>query len=223
MGTPLWSSSFAGAGSLRMDEGPPSADGGIFKELYTQLAAEPVVSRAWLFPSVVGEEEVEPVSTGDVVHYSVLVQTTQCSFARNAKAKAISEYRLTVQDVHSSFAKASSFPNHLPGDVKGVTVSPTGKWRCVLRSREDKGQEKQELEVWSHSALVCVVDLTDLHGKVMFDNDQFGHIRWSPCENFLTYCAEYVTSKEEKVCLVVRTMQIGLLTRLVLSCFCLFL
>jgi len=80
-----------------------------------------------------------------------------------------------------------------------MVVSPSGKWRCILRGRQSAaGKDLTEFEFWDRSALVAVVDVTELHGKVMLDNDQFGHLAWSPCETFVVYSAERTDSKVEK-------------------------
>lgn len=98
----------------------------------------------------------------------------------------------------AKFERLSVFPQVLGDDIVGVVVSPSGAWRCVLRNRMDDGKKKSEFEFWNRAALVSVVDVTDIHGKVMLDNDQFGHLAWSPCERFVAYSAEKLPSKAEK-------------------------
>jgi hypothetical protein len=204
------------------------AQRGIFEELYLQMAAEPTVDRAWLSPVVPAAPRTREVAAtareggggGDVRvratasegataddstqagehhSYSVVVQMTQRDFVRDANLTLLSEFEMADAGEQVTFARRSAFPQALPGDAKGVVVSPSGQWRCVLRSREDTGKKKSEFEFWDHVSLVAVLDVTDLHGTVMLSNDQLGHLVWSPCEKFVAYSAERTLTKEEKV------------------------
>ncbi len=202
-----------------MSARPQSRGGGgsggaasIFEELFQQIAAEPEVNTAWLSPVPKVDAPAHGCGAGAVGAFDVVVQSTQRDFARVAKTKLLTELRMTLASgpggasggdhgvVGVAFERRSLCPQPLGDDVQGLVVSPSGEWRSVLRARMDStsGKKKTEFEFWSRGALACVVDVTDLHGKVMLDNDQFGHLAWSPCERFVAYSAQRVTSKEEK-------------------------
>ena len=200
----------------------------VFDERFRQLAAEPEVSKVWLSfcktgagPTALpvgkrqnslgtgvpppGQEEEHAAAAAAAAEtcetrcYDVIVQTSQRDFVRDKKTKILSEFRLTdTADGSATFERRSVFPQPLGGDVVGVVLSPSGAWRCVLRNRIDDGKTKSEFEFWNRAALVSVVDVTDIHGKVMLDNDQFGHLVWSPCERFVAYSAEKLLTKAEK-------------------------
>ena len=190
---------------------------GIFEELYQQIAAEPVVNTAWLSEDDVatkkrlshalkdGNDDNDndgntlDRSSRSAFSYNIIVQTTQRDFSRDTKTKLLTELRMVDDGSRVEFERRSVFPQALGDDVKDMAVSPSGTLRCILRDRVSaEGKKKTEFEFWSHVALVCAVDVTDLHGKVMLRNDQFGHITWSADECFVAYCAERIHSKAEK-------------------------
>ena len=141
-------------------------------------------------------------SSESLSKYRLVVQSSQANFDRDSKSKLLTELEMRDDGEKVTFSRLTVFPQHLFGDVVGMSISPSGQWKCLLRSRADStggGKKKTEFEFWNQAALVAVVDVTDMHGKAMIANDQFGHLAWSPCEQFVTYCAEKVLSKAEKV------------------------
>jgi len=174
----------------------------VFEERFLQMASEPNVDCAWLSedkqPHVPlnGNRQLTNENPAEIdaqiATYTLIVQKTQRDFGREAKNKLITEYQMTDDGKKVGFSRRSFFPQQMYGDVKGVQVSPSGNFKCILRERfqVDTKKTHTEFEFWNNAALIVSVDVTDKHGKVMFNNDQFGHFTWSPCESFVSYAAQ---------------------------------
>lgn len=77
--------------------------------------------------------------------------------------------------------------------------SYNGFCRAVVRKCVTaKGDEKQMLEVWKNCRKVINIDVLakDCHGRI-YDDDQFGCLRWSSNGNFIAYIAEKKRPKAE--------------------------
>lgn len=100
--------------------------------------------------------------------------------------------------VLNSISKQFEIP---PCDVtneKLVSISPSEKYRAVIRSSDEKGGPKQFFEIWSDARLLHTTDVSelDLHDEI-YTEVTLGALEWSPDETKVLYVAEKKEPKSE--------------------------
>eukprot|EP00960_Hanusia_phi_P054693 762744-Hanusia_phi.AAC.2 len=87
-----------------------------------------------------------------------------------------------------------TFPTDLR-DVSGMSVSPSGRFVAMIRTRDVEGVKEQSLEVWDkHSLILTVSSCGELHGTINVA-DSFACLCWNKEENMLLYAAEEKKAK----------------------------
>ncbi|KAK5645235.1 hypothetical protein RI129_006535 [Pyrocoelia pectoralis] len=100
--------------------------------------------------------------------------------------------------LNSDLSKQFEIP---PWDVTNenlVSLSPSEKYRAVIRSSDEKDGPKQFFEIWSDHRLLHTTDVSelDLHDEI-YTEATLGALEWSPDETKVLYVAEKKEPKSE--------------------------
>ncbi|XP_043564339.1 acylamino-acid-releasing enzyme-like isoform X5 [Chiloscyllium plagiosum] len=122
---------------------------------------------------------------------NIYSEWSQRNLERAEWMKLCREYVVFYDENSIAYAGPSGRSMELRGELMNRD-SPSGTRKAVLRRHtNNKGEEKQYLEIWSKTSKDRCINLTvlDKHGKV-YEDDQFGCLVWSHSETHILYVAE---------------------------------
>ncbi|XP_072438746.1 acylamino-acid-releasing enzyme-like isoform X1 [Chiloscyllium punctatum] len=122
---------------------------------------------------------------------NIYSEWSQRDLERAEWMKLCREYVVFCDENSIAYAGPSGRCTELRGELMNRD-SPSGTRKAVLRRHtNNKGEEKQYLEIWSKTSKDKCINLTvlDKHGKV-YEDDQFGCLVWSHSETHILYVAE---------------------------------
>jgi len=107
------------------------------------------------------------------------------------KEKCLTRRYHTV-DLKTGKLVSKTSPQEVDNEVWNK-LSPSGKYRAVVRSRKDKkNEDKQYLEIYDNERKLHTINVLALekHGKIIGNDGQFGSFEWSSSEGHILYMAE---------------------------------
>ncbi|XP_069500272.1 acylamino-acid-releasing enzyme-like isoform X2 [Ambystoma mexicanum] len=159
-------------------------------DLYRELSQFPALSNACIGPEVTTQYGGK--------YSNIYTEWSQQDLDRNENVKFCRQYIVFHDNKSIVYSSPSGNATEMKGELLSME-SPSGALKAVIReTKNNKGEDKQFLEVWNRNRKVKSINLTALekHGKV-YEDEQFGCLNWSHSETHLLYVAEKKRQKTE--------------------------